>query len=336
MKMKAAAALLATLALLFVVPSGAGARGPHGVPEASAPVQSDQVDKRELLAEDGRRIVITTLGNLVAFESPRGFEHYGGGLEAPIDGYVLAYRDPATNTVRVLHNVYRSQSSTIEPGLGDFVPLSFDGPDPGNVFERGELAQASVVVGTRDGLVQIRTTYSWIRGMVRVESLVTAVKRRIQILSFKRQTRAVMDGAGAYAVKEAKFDVLPVGAPPPVAGIFLGPSIVFSTALCCRRFCDPDGGPCPPMLPDFSEEAVNTHSILLEVGRDAAAPKALLPTYLDVADAQDDCERVTAGRCQGSELPRFAQDSQATAGWLLNRGLGVNRSLLFVMRTSVY
>jgi hypothetical protein len=334
MKTKAAAVLLPTLSLLCVGPSGAGAMGPRGVPETSAPVQSDQVGKHELLAEDGRRIVIANLGNVIAFESPRGFEHMAGGGEEPIDGYVLAYRDLATNTDRVLHNVFRSQSSTIEPGVSDFVPLSFEGPNPGTVFERGDVALATVVVGTRDGLVQIRTTYSWIRGMVRVESLVTAVTRRIQILSFKRQFRAVMDGAGAYAIKEAKFDVLPVGAPPPVAGIFLGPSIVFSTALCCRR-CDP-GIFCPPRLPDFSEEAVNTHSLLFEAGKDAASPKALLPTYLDVADAKDDCERITAGRCQGSELPRFEQDSQVTAGWLLNRRLGVNRSLLFVTKMSVY
>jgi hypothetical protein len=257
-----------------------------------------------------------------------------GGLEEPIDGYVLAYQDPVTNTERVLHNVFRSQSSTIEPGLSDFVPVSFEGPDPGTVFERGDVVLAAVVVGTRDGLVQIRTTYSWIRGMVRVESQITAVSRRIQILSFKRQFRAVPNGAGAYSVKEAKFDVLPVGAPPPVAGIFMGPAIVFSTALCCRR-CDP-GIFCPPRLPDFSEEAVNTHSMLFEVGRDAAAPKAVLPTYLDVADAKDDCERLTAGRCQGIELPRLEQDSLVTAGWLLNRRLGVNRSLLFVTGLSVY
>jgi hypothetical protein len=334
MKMKAAALLLPTLSLLYVAPSEGGATRPHGVPEASASVQTDQIGKHELLAEDGRRIVITNLGNLIALESPRGFEHMAGGLEEPIDGYVLAYRDLATNTERVLHNVFRGQSSTIEPGFSDFVPLSFEGPNPGTVFERGDVVLAAVVVGTRDGLVQIRTTYSWIRGMVRVESLVTPVKRRIEILSFKRQTRAVMDGAGAYGVKEAKFDVLPVGAPPPVAGIFLGPSIVFTTALCCRR-CDP-GIFCPPRLPDFSEEAVNTHSLLFEVGRDAASPKALLPTYLDVADAKDECERVTAGRCQGSELPRFEQDSQVTAGWLLNRRLGVNRSLLFLTEMSVY
>jgi hypothetical protein len=334
MTRKCPAFLLLALATLYIMSSGARAVGPHIETERSAPLQQ-QIEKRQYIAEDGRNIVITALGNLIRFESPRGFEHVSGGLDAPIDGYVLAYRDLRTGTLRVLHNVYRSQSSTIEPGLGDFVPVSFQGPDSSTVFPREKLVRAVVVVGTRDGLVQVRTTYSWIRGMVRIDSLVTPVNRPIRLISFKRQSRYPVGAAGAYGVLEPKFDVLPVEAPPMAAESFLGPSVVFSTALCCRRGCGPPPL-CPPRLPDFSEEAVNTHSILFQAGPDAAAPGALKPTYLTVAEAKDDCERLTSGQCQGGQLPRFAEDSLVTSGWLVNKTLAKKRSIRFLTRTTIF
>ncbi len=334
MKEKGPAILLPCLALLSLTSSGARAVGPRAETESSAPLQQEQTEKREYIAEDGRAIVITGLGNLIRLESPRGFEQVGGGLEIPIDGYVLAYQDLQTGTSRVLHNVYRSQSSTIEPGLSDFVPLSFQGPPSSTVFPRGRVVRAVVVVGTRDGLVRIRMTYSWIGGMLRVDSLVTSVSRSIQLVSFKRQSRYAVDVGGAYGVLEPKFDVLPV-APAALAESLLGPSVVFSTALCCRRGCGPPPL-CPPQLPEFSEEAVNTHSILFQAGPDAASPAALKPTYLAVADAKDDCERLTSGPCQGSSLPRFAQDSLVTSGWLVNRTLAINRSVRFLTRTTIH
>jgi hypothetical protein len=329
MNLKEPAFLLPGLGFLCIISSGAIALGSHAETESSAPPQQQPIEKREYIAEDGRTLVITALGNLVGLESPRGFEQVAGGLDDPIDGYVLAYRDPQTGTSRVLHNVYRSQSSTIEPGLDDFVPISFQGPASKTVFPSGKPVHAEVVVGTRDGLVQIRTAYSWMGGMVRAESLVTSVSQSIRLLAFKRQIRFPADGGGVYGVQGTEFDVLPVE-----PDDFVGPSVLFSVALCCRRGCDP--GVCPPRLPDFSEAAVNTHSVLFQSGPDAAAPNALKPSYLAVADAKDPCERLSAGPCQGGQLPSFEQDSQVTAGWLVNRNLRQGRSLRFLTRSTVY
>jgi hypothetical protein len=329
MKRKGPAFPIPALAFLCTLSYGAIALGSHMETESPAPLQQQPVEKREYIADDGRTVVITSLGNLIGFESPRGFEQVAGVLDDPIDGYVLAYRDPQTGATRVLHNVYRSQSSTIEPGLNDFVPISFQGPASKTVFPSGKPVHAEVVVGTRDGLVQIRTAYSWMGGIVRAESLVTSMSQSIRVLAFKRQTRHPLSG-GVYGALGPEVDVLPVEPEEPL----VGPSVVISAALCCRRGCDP--GVCPPRLPEFSEAAVNTHSVLFQAGPDALAPRAPKPSYLTVADAEDPCERLSAGQCQGKELPRFNQDSLVTAGWLVNRTLRQGRSLRFVTRTTVF
>jgi hypothetical protein len=298
---------------------------------AAAP-QAEQPEVREYIAEDGRRIAITSLGNLITLETPRGFEHAAGGTDLPLDGYVLAYRDPS-GTVRVLHNVYRSHSSTIKAGLPDFVPISFEAPPSGTEFERGSVVGAKVVVGTRDGLVEIHTTYSWIGGIVRVESAVRSVSQTIRLLAFKRQIRLAPDANGAFGILDSKFDVLATEAPP-VGEFFVAPSVVFAVAICCRRGCDPIL--CPPRMPEFSELTVNSHSILFQAGPDGSGPKNVKPSYLTVADAADDCERLKAGACAGSPLPRLRQDSLATAGWLVNRKLVKDGSVHFLTRITVF
>jgi hypothetical protein len=257
----------------------------------------------------------------------------GGGTDLPLDGYVLAYVDPLTGTRRVLHNVYRSQSSTIKAGLPDFVPISFEGPQTGTEFERGSVIGARVVVGTRDGLLEIATTYSWIGGMVRVESVVRSVSQTVRVHSFKRQSRYAVDAGGAFGILESKFDVLATE-PPPVGEFFVGPSILFTGAICCRRGCDP--GLCPPRNPEFSELTVNSHSVLFQAGLDGSAAKSRKPTYLTVADSTDDCERLKPGACPGSQLPRLRQDSLVTAGWLVNRQLVKDGSFRFLTRITVF
>jgi hypothetical protein len=62
----------------------------------------------------------------------------------------------------------------------------------------------------------------------------------------------------------------------------------------------------------------------------------LKPSYLAVADASDDCERLTAAACAGSALPRLRQESLVTAGWLVNRKLLKDAVLRFVTRLTVY
>jgi hypothetical protein len=246
---------------------------------------------------------------------------------------VLAYRDPLTGTRRILYNVYRSQSSTIKPGLPDFVPISFEGPSSGSEFPRGSVVGAAVVVRTQDGLVEIRTTYSWIGGMVRVESVVRSVSHTIRLLAFKRQSRYPVDAGGVFGILDSKFDVLATE-PAPVGEFFVGPSILFTAAICCRRGCDPTL--CPPRMPEFSELTVNSHSVLFQAGPDGSAAKSLKPTYLTVADASDDCERLTPGACSGSQLPRLREDSLVTAGWLVNRRLLQDGSVRFLTRITVF
>jgi hypothetical protein len=361
MNTKQAVFLLLGLAISCVMSSAATAAAPQADTQSPASLLQQQGEKREYIAENGRSIVITALGNLVRFESPRGFEHVAGGLEDPINGYVLAYWDPRTGVLRVLHNVYRSQSSTIKPGLSDFVPLSFEGPASGTVFSRAKLVRASVTVGTRDGLFLIRTTYSWLQGTLRVDSVLTAVSRATKVVSVKFQNRLPMDANGAYGALEPKVDVLAVEQPQALGDAVLGPSFISQVALCCGRRCTPPFPECPPLLPDFGEQAVNTHFALVQVGRDGIAPDALIPSYLGFADAHDPCERMSAGPCQGSPLapfeqdslaasnrlvglvhsslnppPRFEQDSVVTSGWILNKTLAKKKSLRFLTRMGIF
>lgn len=337
MKAKRAAFLLPWLAILCTMSSGAGATGPQIDTE---PIQP-QIEKREYVSEDGRNIVITALGNLIRFESPRGFEHVAGGPDLPLDGYVLSYREPGTGTVRVLHNVYRSQSSTIKPGLPDFVPISFQGPPSNTVFPRGKVVRATVIVGTQDGLLQVRTTYSWMEAMVSMDTLVTAVVRPVRVISVKRLIHYTPDGSGPYGLLGNKFDVLTVEQPPPMPQSVDVPSVIIQGALCCSPRCG-----CPPPLPAFSQLSANSHIAHYQAWPAGAALDALMPTvgaapnalmpYLTVADTKDPCELLNSGKCQGSPLPRLEQDSLVTSGWLVNRTLGKNKSIRFLTRTTIF
>src|SRR5438128_1611512 len=103
-------------------------------------------ETREYRAENGRRIRITSLGNLAGLESPFGFEHIDNGRRAR-EGYVLGYDDPLTGQSRVLYDVQDSYSRTL--GGRDFAPTSFSGPPAGATFPVNTVVTATVNVDTR-------------------------------------------------------------------------------------------------------------------------------------------------------------------------------------------
>jgi hypothetical protein len=335
MKTKQAVYLLTWVTILCMSSSGAEAGGPQVDYEMGA--SHAQVPVREYTAENGRSIAISQLGNLVKFESPRGFEHMAGH-DAPLHGYVLSYRDPRTNALRVVHNVNRSQSSTIKPGLADFVPVSFEGPPSGEVLPRGKLVRASALVATRDGYVQIKTIYSWLEGSLRVEYQVRSTSRPVKILSFKTQSRFAIDGGGAFGLREPKSDVEAIAEPPATpGGPILGPGVIVLAGPCCRRCCQPGEfcGECPPQLPP-GFEGVNNHSILHLTGPDGINPDAWKASYQTAGDPLDPCERQTVGACQQAPLPRLEQDSVVTTGWFVNKTLGKGKFFRFLTRISVF
>jgi hypothetical protein len=89
-------------------------------------------------------------------------------------------------------------------------------------------------------------------------------------------------------------------------------------------------------MPEFSELTVNSHSVLFQAGPDLLAAKSTKPTYVTVADAGDDCERLTSAACNGSPLPRLRQDSLVTAGWLVNKKLVKGGTFRFLTRVTVF
>jgi hypothetical protein len=85
--------------------------------------------EREFVAQNGRKIRISSMGNLVnlvSFQSAGGAEHIN--VKRSREGYVLAYRLSAAQPLRVVHDVNDSSSQIISPGNRDFVPESFTFP----------------------------------------------------------------------------------------------------------------------------------------------------------------------------------------------------------------
>lgn len=121
------------------------------------------VEMREYVASNGRKIRVTSLGNLTGFESPAGYDHIAGLRTR--DGYVVAYYDPISARTRVVFDVADRFSSTISAGLRDLTPVSFSGPPNGSTFNIGAPVTATAIVETRDHVLRLVHTFSWTAGL---------------------------------------------------------------------------------------------------------------------------------------------------------------------------
>jgi hypothetical protein len=234
---------------------------------------------------------ITSRGNLVGLESPFGFEHIANG-RGTREGYVVAYDDPATGGLRVLHDVNDSWSRTL--GSRDLVPYSFRGPATGTTFPINALVTATVVVDTADGVLRLTHQFEWRAGYGRVKVTTTVANRLagyISLRSFKRVADMDVDAAAMNDWERSDNGV--------------------SIYIFC--LCSP---PIPP-----SPIVPGTH-VMSFTGAPAPGWKLIKP-------AGDVSEFSSAGPVMSSDLAglRRNENNQATLIWAGNRlGLGGTQS----------
>jgi hypothetical protein len=245
-------------------------------------------ETREYRAENGRRIRITSRGNLAALEAPYGFEHIANGARAR-EGYVVSYDDPATGAARVLYDVNDLHSRSL--GSRDLVPYVFRGPAHGTTFAVGSPMTATVMVDTADGVLRLTHQFSWRAGFGSVRVTTTVTNRLGHYVSFrslKRHADIDLDGAGLYGAASAndwsRSD----------NGV-----LIYIYCLCAP--------PSPPS--PLTPESVSLHAMSF-----SGAPA---PAYKMIKPAGDISEFSSAGPVMTSDLPgtRRAENNQATLIW---------------------
>jgi hypothetical protein len=256
-------------------------------------VTAGAYENREYRAENGRRIRISSRGNLTALEAPYGFEHLDQGGRAR-EGYVISYDDPATGAIRVLHDVNDLYSRTLG-GFRDLVPVSFRGPAAGTSFAAGTPVTATVIVDTLDGALRLAHHFEWRAGFGNVRVTTTVTNRLagyVTLRGFKRMADMNLDGAGAYGVALTNDWVRADN----------------SILISIRCLCSPPIPPSP-LTPEF----VSLHAMSF-----SGAPA---PAYKTINRAGDLAELSSIGPAAGSDLPgaRRGENNQATLIWAGSR-----------------
>jgi hypothetical protein len=254
-------------------------------------------ETREYRAENGRRVRITSLGNLVTLETPYGFDHISTGSHAR-EGYVVSYDDPATTATRVLYDVHDLYSRTI--GYRDFVPASFSGPATDTTFPVNTLVTAVVVVNTQDGLIGLTHSFEWVAGtgLVKVTTTVAnLLASPVNLRTFKRHADINVDGGGGYGG----------GASITGAAACLNDWSRFGTGILASERC---GGcaPGPPPSP-LTPAMVSTHMVSM-----TGSPA---PPYAIVKSVTDNSELTSSGPSLGTARTgsRRNEDNQVTLVW---------------------
>jgi hypothetical protein len=247
-------------------------------------------ETRDYWANNGRKIRITSLGNLVGLESPMGFEHINNGVRAR-EGYVLAYTDPGGHA-RVLFDVNDIHSAVL--GRRDFVPYSFTGPASGTVFAVTTPVRVIAVVDTADGLFRLTHQFEWQAGLGTVTVTTTITNRTLTPLTlngYKRHADINLDAAGGYGVAGSSDWVRLTSSSTSGIGAFVS----------C--YCAPQPGPPPLTL-----ATVSTH-VLTFTG--------VLPSYRMIHSDTDNSELYIAGPATSTDLPgvRVHENNQATLVW---------------------
>lgn len=142
---------------------------------------------REYISENGFRVELTNLGNLVGLENPVGFDYLEHRFTR--EGYVLAYRT-REGVTRVVHNIYSSRSYSILRSVPDLLPVAFEAPAHGTRFTDGTIVTARIVVRTSDNLLQLVHNFTWRAGSgdvsIRTEIMPLSRDSVVEILSYKR------------------------------------------------------------------------------------------------------------------------------------------------------
>jgi hypothetical protein len=142
---------------------------------------------REYTSENGRKIRITSTGNVIGLEMPAGYENIAG--QRTREGYVVSYIDQYGIT-RVIHDVYDSYSTTFKSGERDLVPVSFTAPPSASGLAINTLISATAVLHTRDGLLRLENLITWRAGTGTVNVKMTIANRSanssVKVLNLKR------------------------------------------------------------------------------------------------------------------------------------------------------
>jgi hypothetical protein len=252
-------------------------------------ITSGAYETREYRSENGRRIKISSRGNLAGLEAPYGFEHIDQGGRAR-EGYVVSYDDPVTGASRVLHDVNDLYSRTLG-GHRDLVPVSFRGPAAGTNFPIGTPVTATVIVDTADGALRLAHQFDWRAGFGSVRVTTTVTNRLagyLALRSFKRLADVNLDGGGAFGVALTNDWVRADN------GILIS----------IRCLCSPPVPPSP-LTPEF----VSLHAMSFSGGP--------APAYKTINRAGDLAELSSMGPAIGSDLPgaRRNENNQATLVW---------------------
>src|SRR6185436_10308727 len=82
-----------------------------------------RIDEREYVATNGRKVRISSMGNVTGFQDSAGQEHIN--TKRSREGYVLAYRPPGLGRLAVVYDVHDAYSSVLSGTGRDIVPDSF-------------------------------------------------------------------------------------------------------------------------------------------------------------------------------------------------------------------
>lgn len=315
---------LASMVLVCSLPGVAGSS--QLISDEPSPLAVN-VAIREYVAENNRRISVTSMGNLIGFESPAGFEHIN--VKRPREGYVLAYQFLGSLKTLVAYDTFDTFSSNIKPGKRDFVPVSFVAPPSRVNIRFGEVITAVAVVETSDGRLRLTNKITWPAGS---ETVVTAMtiqnrsKGRLRLLTGKRHMDIDTDGGGL------------VGKAPPDANIVVGPSALtlnlnpfrtsasaFTLNILARPCFCPPPPPGPPVEPtdvvtitgSFATGATTaTGSTSASGSPSATGAKPAIASISDVSNDQV-WQSASVGQAFVGRMDQL-RDTQQTLSWGFN------------------
>jgi hypothetical protein len=292
-----------------------------GVVAGSSPLPADEqspsavnIQIREYVAENNRRISVSSRGNLIGFESPGGFEHLD--VKRPREGYVLAYQPLGSATTLVAYDTFDIFSSNIKSGTRDFVPVSFVAPPSLVNIPYGDLITAVAVVETSDRRLRLTSRIDWVAGSEAVLITMTIQNRssgKVRLVTVKRHIDVDTDGGGL------------LGKGPPDANLVVGTP--FRLSLVGRPcYCPPPAPGPPPRMP-FSEPtdvvtlsaSAATISTSAAASMSAASSSPVIPSISGISNDQG-WQSPSVGVPFIGKM-ELQMDTQQTLSWSLNRVL---------------
>src|SRR5262245_3145480 len=265
----------------------------NGIPSTTI---TGRIEERDFIAQNGRRIRISSMGNLVSFQSAGGAEHIN--VKRSREGYVLAYRLDASESMRVIHDVHDSYSQIISSGQRDFVPESFTFPSVNSGIPSDTCLTASATVRTSDGVIRLTHVFGWRAGYgpVGINMILTNISLKPLILA---GVKRLVDNDTA---QEYPNDFVKKG----------DGAVSFAPRCMTTNDCPP---PCRFDDPECDPTRQGTPVFFMR-----GSPP---PAYVSVKSHYDNIELNSIGLTSSYDLPgyRIDEDNQIVIGWSVNATL---------------